>query len=107
MSVTPVVTQSAPELSMENLEAAEWEKLCQRCGLCCFEKAIDGKGRIIETQVPCRHLDIHSRECRVYAQRQQIEFDCIKLTPEKISELKWLPVSCAYRQEISCCVPER
>jgi len=81
-------------------EAELWEKLCHRCGLCCFEKGIDGKGRIIETQVPCRHLDIHSRLCRVYKDRQQVEIDCIKLTPEKISKLKWLPDSCAYRQNV-------
>ena len=81
----------------ENEFNANWENLCHRCGLCCFEEAIDGKGRIIETKVPCRQLDIHTRECRVYEQRQQIEFDCIKLTPEKVAKLKWLPESCAYR----------
>ncbi len=81
--------------------ADNWEDLCRRCGLCCFEKGIDGKGRIIETQVPCRHLDIHTRLCRVYEKRQKIESDCIKLTPEKIAELKWLPESCAYRQRMN------
>jgi len=81
-----------------NEDSSAWEALCHRCGQCCFEKGIDGKGRIIETGVPCRHLDIHSRLCRVYPQRQQIEFDCIKLKPENIASLKWLPANCAYRQ---------
>ncbi|NCO52288.1 MAG: hypothetical protein GW875_09335, partial [Deltaproteobacteria bacterium] len=49
-----------------NEDSSAWEALCHRCGQCCFEKGIDGKGRIIETGVPCRHLDIHSRLCRVY-----------------------------------------
>ena len=84
----------------------DWEGLCKRCGLCCFEKKIDAQGRIHETPVPCRHLDIHTRLCRVYAQRRQIEFDCVKLTPEKIAELKWLPESCAYRQRLDDTVEE-
>ncbi len=75
-----------------------WEARCHRCGLCCFEKGIDGRGKIIETAVPCRHLDIHTRLCRVYPQRQQIEFDCIKLTPESVTQLSWLPATCAYRR---------
>ena len=80
-------------------EQTDWESLCHRCGLCCFEKGIDGKGNIIETAVPCRHLDIHTRLCRVYAERQAIEFDCIKLTPENVGNLSWLPASCAYRND--------
>ncbi|WP_020676103.1 YkgJ family cysteine cluster protein [Geopsychrobacter electrodiphilus] len=90
---------STPDLAPEQKILDEWEQRCHRCGLCCFEKGIDGKGRIIETEVPCRHLDIHTRLCRVYKNRQQIESDCIKLTPEIISQLKWLPKSCAYHKK--------
>lgn len=82
-------------------EQTGWEALCRRCGLCCFEKDIDSKGRIIATAVPCRHLDIHSRLCRVYQNRQSVEHDCIKLSPENISELSWLPEGCAYRDHPS------
>jgi len=87
-------------LKTEKKQITEWELLCHRCGLCCFEKGIDGKGRIIETQIPCRQLDIHTRLCRVYENRQQVEFDCIKLTPEIVGQLQWLPKSCAYRQHV-------
>lgn len=97
-SVTPVAIPSVPDSLSEESKARQWEDLCHRCGLCCFEKGIDGKGRIIATRVPCRHLDVHTRLCRVYDQRQAIETDCIKLTPEIVSTLKWLPESCAYRQ---------
>lgn len=89
------------EQNATTLSAEDWESLCKRCGLCCFEKAVDGRGNIIETNVPCRHLDIHTRLCRVYPQRQQIEFDCLKLTPDNISELSWLPASCAYRRRLN------
>ncbi|PLX86372.1 MAG: hypothetical protein C0618_09050 [Desulfuromonas sp.] len=75
-----------------------WDTLCHRCGECCFEKIIDKRGRIITTQIPCRFLDIHSRLCRVYHQRTRLEEDCIRLTPDNIDELIWLPETCGYVQ---------
>ena len=77
-----------------------WEDICQRCGECCFEKTIDAQGTVHTTSVPCRFLDIHSRNCRVYHQRQQAEDDCIKLTAEILPSLVWLPENCAYRKLI-------
>ena len=74
-----------------------WEDRCKRCGDCCFEKSIDKKGNVYTLAIACRFLDIHSRECRIYQQRQQAEEDCIKLTPEIIADLDWLPENCAYR----------
>ena len=86
-------------MKQEDQENRErWEERCRRCGQCCFEKGIDGRGNIIDTAVPCRHLDIHTRLCRIYEKRQLIETDCIKLTPEIVTELSWLPKDCAYRQ---------
>ncbi len=76
---------------------AEWEALCRRCGACCFEKKITARGEVLTTAVPCRFLDVHERTCRVYATRFRIEKDCIKLTPENIGRLTWLPRECAYR----------
>jgi len=78
-----------------------WEKLCHRCGECCFEKKIDAKGTIHTTMVPCRFLDIHTRDCRIYHQRLQTEEDCIKLTKDNLTELEWLPAGCAYRRTTS------
>lgn len=78
----------------------EWEAICQRCGACCFEKKIDKQGIVHTTAIPCRFLDIHNRSCRIYQHRLQVEEDCIKLTPELITDLKWLPEGCAYRNYI-------
>ncbi len=78
----------------------DWEDICQRCGECCFEKKIDDKGTVVTTAVPCRFLDIHDRTCRIYSQRQQVESDCIKLTPENLADLDWLPAGCAYRKKL-------
>lgn len=75
-----------------------WEDICQRCGECCFEKKIDRLGVIHTTSVPCRFLDIHTRNCRIYHQRLQAEEDCIKLTAAILPQLDWLPENCAYRK---------
>ncbi|SEA15604.1 hypothetical protein SAMN05660420_01411 [Desulfuromusa kysingii] len=82
------------------MESESWEALCNRCGACCFEKKIDRQGNILTTSIPCRFLDIHNRTCRIYAQRLEVEEDCIKLTPEIITEISWLPEECAYRNLI-------
>jgi len=81
-------------------DSERWEDLCHQCGECCFEKHIDKRNRIITTRIPCRFLDIHSRRCRVYPVRFKYEEDCIKLTPENVPELDWLPAGCAYRQQL-------
>ena len=75
-----------------------WEESCQRCGLCCFEKSVDLKGRFYTTKTPCRHLDIISRECRVYEKRFEVGEGCVKLSPEVVRQADWLPEDCAYRR---------
>lgn len=74
-----------------------WEDICRRCGLCCFEKSVDKSGRFKTTRIPCQHLDIVSRECRVYHKRLEVGEGCVKLTPQIVSQADWLPESCAYR----------
>ena len=73
-----------------------WEDICRRCGLCCFEKSVDKSGRFTTTSIPCQHLDIVSRECRVYHKRLEVGEGCVKLTPQIVSQVDWLPESCAY-----------
>ena len=75
-----------------------WEEICHRCGGCCFEKKIDARGRVLTTTVPCRFLDIHSRSCRIYHQRLEVEEDCLKLTAQNLPGIDWLPEDCGYRQ---------
>lgn len=73
-----------------------WESLCRGCGLCCFEKIEDESGTIFYTQTPCRYLDVITRECRIYENRFTINPECIKLTPELVPTLHWLPRDCGY-----------
>jgi len=77
---------------------SDWEEACKRCGLCCFEKSVDLQGRCVTTKIPCRHLDIISRECRVYHKRLDVGEGCIKLTPGIVAKADWLPDDCAYRE---------
>jgi len=76
---------------------AEWEKLCRKCGSCCFEKFTEGNGRYRVSQQSCRYLDIQSRKCRVYHKRLETGEECLKLTPENVAKADWLPEDCAYR----------
>lgn len=74
-----------------------WERICSRCGLCCFEKLEDDNGTIFFTQTPCRYLDVVTRECRIYDRRFEINPECVHLTPELVASLHWLHDDCAYR----------
>lgn len=76
---------------------AQWDGLCKQCGLCCFEKLEDGRGKIIYTQTACRYLDLESRRCKIFERRFEINPSCVKLTPELVPQLHWLPPECGYR----------
>lgn len=86
------------EKSLAEMSSAEWEALCDGCGRCCLNKLEDwDTGEIHWTNVACRLLDGHSCACSDYSNRFDHVPDCIQLTPAKVSELGWLPPSCAYR----------
>ena len=74
----------------------EWDSLCRRCGQCCFEKWVDGDGTIYPTREACRYLDIVTRMCKVYHKRLEVGEGCIKLTPDIVKSVRWLPSDCAY-----------
>ncbi len=84
---------------LDQMTPAEWESLCDGCGLCClvrFEDEITGE--ITPTRVHCRLFDAELCRCTDYAQRKAKVPDCIKLTPGNIDQLVWMPKSCAYRR---------
>lgn len=78
-------------------EDTEWDSRCKQCGRCCFEKIEDERGNIFYTQTACRFLDVISRECKIFERRFEICPSCVKLTPELVSTLRWLPRDCGYR----------
>jgi uncharacterized protein len=84
---------------LAEMTPAEWEALCDGCGLCCLVRFEDeDTGEIIPTRVHCRLFDPETCRCSNYAGRKQYVPDCIKLTPGNIEALAWMPRSCAYRR---------
>jgi uncharacterized cysteine cluster protein YcgN (CxxCxxCC family) len=84
--------------TLEEMDAAEWESLCDGCGRCCLNKLEDeDTGEIAWTDVACRLLDSETCRCENYACRQELVSDCIQLTPESVRSLSWLPPTCGYR----------
>jgi hypothetical protein len=49
------------------------------------------------TDLGCRLLDGDTCRCTDYAKRQAKVPDCVKLTPETVATIGWLPPTCAYR----------
>ncbi|MFG1373947.1 YcgN family cysteine cluster protein [Xanthobacter oligotrophicus] len=80
------------------MSATEWESLCDGCGRCCLVKLEDeDTGQVAYTDVACRLLDDATCRCSDYERRSEIVSDCVRLTPESVAELNWLPPTCAYR----------
>jgi uncharacterized cysteine cluster protein YcgN (CxxCxxCC family) len=76
----------------------EWESLCDGCGRCCLNKLEDeDTGRVYYTDVGCRLLDGATCRCKDYQHRGELVEDCVRLSPDNVADLKWLPPTCAYR----------
>lgn len=83
---------------LAEMNDAEWESLCDGCGKCCLIGLEDADtGEIYLTDVACDLFDGAACRCRDYANRKQHVPDCVKLTPQNVGELGWLPKTCAYR----------
>lgn len=83
---------------LHEMSEREWESLCDGCGRCCLVKLEDeDTGRIYATDVACRLFDAGACRCADYPRRQEKVPDCVRLTPEEVARLPWLPPSCAYR----------
>ncbi len=85
--------------SLAEMTTAEWEALCDGCGRCCLMKLEDeDTGEIYNSDVRCRLLNGDTCRCSDYPNRQAKVKDCIKLTPDNVTEIGWIPKSCAYRR---------
>jgi uncharacterized cysteine cluster protein YcgN (CxxCxxCC family) len=77
----------------------EWESICDGCGLCCQIRVEDeDTHEIALSNVACRYLCLNSHRCTDYANRQANVPDCIKVTPENVHDMSWLPHTCGYRR---------
>ena len=85
--------------SLSELTRAEWESLCDGCGLCCVQKLEDeDTGDVYFTDLACRLLDTEACRCTDY-ERRSVEVEaCLVLSPDRPEAYRWLPGSCAYRR---------
>jgi len=92
------VTEWWQEKSLAELSASEWEALCDGCAKCCLHKLEDeDSGEVFYTKVRCRYLDEQACRCTDYGNRSVLMPNCIRLRPDEIDNLEWLPSTCAYR----------
>lgn len=86
-------------LALEEMNAEQWESLCDGCGRCCAVKLRDPETNTVHfTRAACQLLDIESCRCTDYAQRAERVVDCVVLNPKRAVTYDWLPASCAYRR---------
>lgn len=89
--------------TLEQLDAAEWEQLCDGCGRCCLVKLEyeDEEGNSLDemafTDVACRLLDLKSCQCMDYRNRKKAVPECVQLDCETVRTVNWIPSTCAYR----------
>jgi len=88
--------------AIQQMSEEQWESLCDGCGKCCVYQLEDEDevdvGKYYPTNVSCRYLDSELCRCTAYETRKKLVPDCMKITPDNIAELDWLPNSCAYRR---------
>lgn len=83
---------------LDEMSPGEWESLCDGCGKCCLAKLEDeDTGDIYFTSVGCRLFDPDLCRCTDYEHRLERVPDCVRLTPQNVRTIGWLPSTCAYR----------
>ena len=83
---------------LKDMNAKEWESLCDGCARCCLHKLEDeDTSEVHYTSVVCQYLDQASCTCTDYPNRNRNVPNCVHLTLDNIDEFHWLPNTCAYR----------
>lgn len=83
---------------LAELDARQWEALCDGCARCCLHKLEDeDDGEVFYTRVRCRYLDEQTCRCSDYPNRSVLVENCIRLDASSVGALEWLPATCAYR----------
>lgn len=83
--------------TLAELNAKEWEALCDGCGQCCLVRHVDEQ-QVKVFNISCELLDVDTSRCGDYQQRLTKVAHCHPLTAENVPDYHWLPESCAYRR---------
>ncbi len=76
-----------------------WESICERCGLCCFERTVYDDGRMdVDLSAPCKFYNEGTGLCEVYDKRFQVCPECKRVTLRRAASKYYLPPQCAYRR---------
>jgi len=73
-----------------------WDEICNRCGLCCYQKEYRSGRMTINTDRPCAYLVGETGLCMVYETRFKVCRDCRKVTLSRAMFSSLLPAECAY-----------
>ena len=82
--------------TLDQMDDAEWEALCDGCAKCCLDKYQYPDGEIVYTRIACHQLGSDCR-CMNYDERHSLVPDCVDLKSGGVEAFQWLPSSCAYR----------
>ena len=83
---------------LSELNAQQWESLCDSCGKCCMAKLQDeDTHKIYSTNIACKYLDLNTCRCTDYKNRTINVPTCHVISMEKPEQFEWLPETCAYR----------
>ncbi|GGW94889.1 YcgN family cysteine cluster protein [Alteromonas halophila] len=98
--------------TLEEMNDAEWEAVCDGCAKCCLHKFIDDDSsddaqptdvlyegeQVHYTSIVCTLLNTKRCECSQYEKRTELVPDCVKLTKENLKDIFFMPPSCSYRR---------
>ncbi|MEM7208968.1 MAG: YcgN family cysteine cluster protein [Pseudomonadota bacterium] len=85
--------------NLAEMDADEWESLCDGCARCCMVKLVDeDSGELFFTRAACHLLDTRTCRCTDYDNRDKKVPDCIHVTHDMGKKFDWLPNTCAYRR---------
>lgn len=84
--------------TLSQLTKPEWESLCDGCGKCCLIQLEDeDSGLRLQTDITCRLFNAETCRCGDYVNRKKRVPDCVILNAQNVTELDWMPKTCAYR----------
>jgi len=99
--------------ALDDMQADEWEAICDGCARCCLHKFIDDETseedfaptshihegeEILYTNIACYLLNDKTCGCSQYDKRTELVPDCVTLTKDNLKDVFFMPPSCSYRR---------